>query len=44
MNSDRFDLEHLLAEDCAEHPVPAVWVLVLLAVFALPVLVVMLRF
>ena len=43
MKDDQFDLEHLLAEDCAEHPVSAVWGLVLAAVIALPLLLAMLR-
>lgn len=44
MKHDRSDFDHLLAEDCAEHRMSAVWLLALLVVIALPVLVVMLRF
>ena len=44
MKNDPFDLETLLAEDCAENRVPAIWAFVLLAVIALPVLVAILRY
>ena len=43
MKNDRFELEQLLAEDRAEHPLPP-WALALLVVIALALLVLMLRF